>query len=177
MRPFSRKCKRSIFILRKAYAAGNQVTDHILRGTDHNIHGNRIVLIMPGPHGVLIIRLVVGLIAQHADASLRKKRITAFKICLGNQKDFFILRDLKGKIQGGTAAADDQYICFHHLLLPFAARAARINTQPHQKPPYPCVRGAANNISFTAKGRKLKNFLQITISYPHTKGFLKRNNE
>ena len=73
MRAFPRKCQRSIFVFRKAHPAGDQVTNHILRGTDHNIHGNRIVFIVTGPHSILIIRLVVGLIAQHADAPLRKK--------------------------------------------------------------------------------------------------------
>ena len=54
----------------KVDTVGYQILNHLLRGTDHDLHGFRIILVMARFHGVFKEGLVVLFVTQNAYAAL-----------------------------------------------------------------------------------------------------------
>ena len=84
-----------------------EILNHVLRGTDHDVHGLPVVLVVSRFHGIFKIAVVVLVVLQHADSALCQVGIVAFQIGFGNQCDFLVSRELQCTVQSGAAAADD----------------------------------------------------------------------
>ena len=88
-------------------AVFQEILNHVLRGTNHDVHGLPVVLVVSGFHGIFKIAVVVLVVLQHADSALCQVGIVAFQIGFGNQCDFLVSRKLQCTVQSGAAAADD----------------------------------------------------------------------
>ena len=100
----------------KIHTISDQISDNLSGASDHNIHRLFPVLIMPRPHRIFKITVVVIIVAQYTDSALRKERITALQICLRNHDDLFLFRKIERCEQTSDSGSYDHYIRFHFHL-------------------------------------------------------------
>ena len=107
----------------KLHAISDQLPDNFPGAADHNVHRLFSVLIMPCPHRIFKIALIVRLIFEHTDSALGKERIATLGIFLCNNKDFPVPGQIQGSKKTCRTGSHDHYILLHfslsfHFLIP-----------------------------------------------------------
>ena len=106
MGPLTGKGKGPILPALEFHAVPHQVSNHILGGTNHNVHRLPVIFIMARFHGVLKVAAVVRFILQHTDAALGQIGIAAFRIRFCHNCDLPVSRKVKGTVKAGTSASN-----------------------------------------------------------------------
>ena len=95
----------------KFHAIAGQKLNNLSGTANHHFHRLRIVPVMSGFHGVLIIRIVVLLRPKHTNAPLRQKGIAVLSHILGDNGYFCTFRKLQCTKQPGSSGAYNYNIC------------------------------------------------------------------
>jgi hypothetical protein len=67
---FSGEEQCTVWISLEASAIGDEISNDILRGTNHQIYRGLVILIMSSLQSVLEVAVIVVIILQHADTAL-----------------------------------------------------------------------------------------------------------
>ena len=79
----------------KIDTVGYQIPNHILRGTDHDLYGLGIILIVSGLHGIFVEGLEVIFIPKNTDAALGQERVTFRRFILCDDGDLLVFRQIQ----------------------------------------------------------------------------------